>query len=84
MDLLLSTFRNASKLGDNEQTLAALRLHYADVCTDTDVIIHKILECLEKKIYIPKKWNDQCEHITYTLNAWIKAGEYQPEPLWGD
>jgi hypothetical protein len=84
MDSLLSAFRNASKLGDDEQTLAALRKHYVDVCTDSDVIINKIIDCIEKKTYIPKKWNEQCEHITNTLNAWIKAGEYQPEPLWGD
>jgi len=84
MDLLLTTFRTACKLGDEEQTLAALRHHYTDVCSDNDLIIHKILDCIEKKTYIPKKWSGQCEHIIYTLNVWIKAGEYQPEPLWGD
>jgi hypothetical protein len=58
----------------------ALRRHYGDICSDGDVIVHKILDTLEKDGTVDASWNtDIQENIGNTLLHWWREGRCEPD-----
>ena len=58
----------------------ALRRHYGDICSDGDVIVHKILDTLEKDGTVDASWdNDIQDNISNILLYWWQEGECKPD-----
>lgn len=80
-DALLSSFAAANALFGEAAVLDALRLQFADVCCETDVMIQTVIDFLDKKF-------DSCpdnyaiDIVSATLGAWIDQKEMTPDPWW--
>jgi len=80
-DALLTSFKTAILMFGEEDVLGALRLQFADVCCETDIMIQKVIDFLDKKL-------DSCpdnyaiDIVSATLGAWIDQKEMTPDPWW--
>jgi hypothetical protein len=87
-DLLICAYVNARDEFGREQTLKALRRHYADCCSDGDLVIHTLINILEEegKIADMIATDDDstyfASHIAENLEDWLDAGRLKPDPWW--
>ena len=71
-----------------EQTLKALRRHYADCCSDGDRVIHALIKLLEDEGEIADMiatGDDSAyfaDHIAGNLEDWLSLGRLKPDPWW--
>ena len=78
---LLRSFKSAAELFGEEEVVGALREEFADVCSHTDVMIHGVIDYLDKKL-------DACpdgytiEIVARVLGVWINQKEMTPDAWW--
>jgi pyruvate dehydrogenase complex dehydrogenase (E1) component len=87
-DNLIDVYVAARDKFGREQTLKALRRHYADSCSDGDRVIHALIQLLEDEGEIADMVATDEEsayfasHIAEILEDWLALGRLKPNPWW--
>jgi pyruvate dehydrogenase complex dehydrogenase (E1) component len=87
-DNLIDVYVVARDEFGREQTLKALRRHYADSCSDGDRVIHALIRLLEDEGEITDMVaTDEdsayfADHIAENLEDWLDQGRLKPNPWW--
>ena len=72
-----NSFKTAVALFGKEAVLEALRVHFSDICTATDVSIRKALDAGDLSELV-----EGAASVTGVLDLWIVNGELTPDPWW--
>jgi hypothetical protein len=75
MTPLAFAFRFMSFEFGRQKVLDCLRLHYADICSDGDLEIHRAIDALEAG-----DMQVTCDPIRVTLQMWRSAGSISVDP----
>jgi len=76
---LISLFRRMKYEHGGKYLLEALRLHYSDICSDGDLVVHRILDALEANVDSIAECESIQQNVYKTLNYWSKLGKCQPD-----
>lgn len=80
-DELMRSFKSASELFGEAAVIGALREEFADVCSHTDVMVHGVIDYLDKKLHVcPDGYS--IEIVARVLSVWIEQKELTPDPWW--
>ena len=85
-------------LAEKPDVIAALRQHYADVCSGGDVCMHHLIDFLEGDAQDPSAvaalysssgvvkqyWEIAWEYMRNTLKNWLDKGQVEPNAHWAD
>jgi hypothetical protein len=77
-------FRSFSKLIGKEVLVEALRIHYSDICSNTDHIVQRVIDALEKGTPVKRvdDYDEVASHIGETILQWTDLGYCDPDPTW--
>ena len=81
---LESYFRSFSQRIGKEVLLEALRIHYNDICSNTDVIVHRVIDALANGTPVKRvdDYDEVVGHIGDTILQWADLGYCDPDPTW--
>jgi hypothetical protein len=85
-------------LAEKPEVIAALKRHYADVCSGGDLCMQEILAFLEQEDHshvsaanlyessglTRKYWTTCMSYLRGTLKNWLDKGVLDSDPLWAD
>lgn len=85
-------------LAEKPDVIAALRRHYADVCSGGDIAMHHLIDFLEGDDTTPDSvqalysgsgvvkhyWTICLEYMRETLKNWLDQGRLEPNAYWAD
>ena len=78
---LLRSFKSASELFGEKEVIGALREEFADICCHTDVVIHGVIDYLDKKLgACPDGYS--IDIVARILDHWCGQKEMTPDPGW--